>query len=208
MLSREPADGAAPEFHERAPERSTQRLPPIQGAGSPKAAQQPGRAATGPAMRRVGGDDSVSEYQAFCKKLGAPPRPEIKIGPRDYRTLVNKKANILLEADPEAVVTEAKYAQWQLKVEGKAGELRRPGRAGSDRSEPEHRRRGIAAAARIVRGDESRRGRGRDADIPSLDRSDAAAATRIVRGDDSRRRGRDVNIPWRRVAAPPRPRRE
>ena len=39
-------------------------------------------------------------------------------------------------------------------------------------------------------------------------RGDAAAATWIFHGDESRRRrGRDVDIPWRRVAATPRPQR-
>ena len=47
--------------------------------------------------------------------------------------------------------------------------------------------------ARIFCGDESRRRRGCDA--------------RTFRGDESRRRSYDVDIPWRRVAAPPRLRR-
>ena len=42
----------------------------------------------------------------------------------------------------------------------------------------------------------------------SVDRGDAAAFTRIVRGNESRRRrGRNADIPWERVAATPRPRR-
>ena len=48
----------------------------------------------------------------------------------------------------------------------------------------------------------------RRADVPWTSRGAAAAATWKVRGDESRRRrGRDVDIPWRRDAAPPRPRR-
>ena len=46
------------------------------------------------------------------------------------------------------------------------------------------------------------------ADIPLVNRDAAAAATRIVRGDESRRgRGRDADSPRRRIATPPRPRR-
>ena len=50
----------------------------------------------------------------------------------------------------------------------------------------------------------------RRADIPwETGRGDAACATWIFRGDESRRRrGRDVDLPWRRVEATPRPRRE
>ena len=52
-----------------------------------------------------------------------------------------------------------------------------------------------ARAVRLPRGYDTHRG-------------DATAATWIVRGDESwRRRGYDVDIPWRQVAATPRPRR-
>ena len=48
----------------------------------------------------------------------------------------------------------------------------------------------------------------RRADMSLMNRGDAAAATWIFSGDESRqRRGRDADIPWRRVAATPRPRR-
>ena len=48
----------------------------------------------------------------------------------------------------------------------------------------------------------------RRADLPKMGRGDAAAATWIFSGDESRRRrGRDVDIQRRRVAATPRPRR-
>ena len=48
----------------------------------------------------------------------------------------------------------------------------------------------------------------RGADIPRTSRDAAAAATWIFRGNKSRhRRGRDVDIPRRQVAAPPQPRR-
>ena len=62
--------------------------------------------------------------------------------------------------------------------------------------------RGAATAtAWIVRGDESRRRRGRDVDRPW--RRVAAATAWMFRGDETRRRrGRDVDRPWRRVAAP------
>ena len=44
----------------------------------------------------------------------------------------------------------------------------------------------------------------RRAGIPQTGYGDPAAATRIFRGDASRRRrGRDADIPWRRVAATP-----
>ena len=68
-----------------------------------------------------------------------------------------------------------------------------------------------AAATWIFRGDESRRRRGCRVDSPGgrqprrgyfaeTSRGDAAGAAWIVRGDGSR----DVDIPWRRVAATPR----
>ena len=45
----------------------------------------------------------------------------------------------------------------------------------------------------------------RRADSTPMHRGGATAGTRIVRGDESRRRrGRDADGPWRRVAAPPR----
>ena len=45
----------------------------------------------------------------------------------------------------------------------------------------------------------------RRADIPPMNRGDAAAGTRIFSGDESRRRrGRDADVPWPRVAAAPR----
>ena len=48
----------------------------------------------------------------------------------------------------------------------------------------------------------------RRADRPLTNRGDAAAATWIFRGDGSRRRrGGDVDLPWRRIAATPRRRR-
>ena len=78
-------------------------------------------------------------------------------------------------------------------------------RHGSDVDIPRRRGRGAAAAAtRIFRGRGSRRRRGSDADNSGRSGDgDAATATVawIFRGDRSRqRRGRDLDIPWRRVA--------
>ena len=49
--------------------------------------------------------DEHAFYKKFTELMGAPPKPEMPIAPREYRTFLNKKSNILLEADPEAIVT-------------------------------------------------------------------------------------------------------
>ena len=76
---------------------------------------------------------------------------------------------------------------------------------------------GYLFSAAVARGGGSRRGRGPERGYSvETSRGDAAAATWIFRprtwifrGDESRRRrGRDVDILWRPVAATPRPRRE
>ena len=64
---------------------------------------------------------------------------------------------------------------------------------------------GAVPTARLPNRSRRRRGRGNSVETS---RGGAAAATRIFRGDESRRRrGYDVDIPWRRVAAAPRLRR-
>ena len=50
----------------------------------------------------------IESYQAFAKALNAPPKKLIPIGERDRRWY-NKKSHILLEADPEALVTLVDY---------------------------------------------------------------------------------------------------
>lgn len=70
--------------------------------------------------------DEIRFLREFTKRMGAPPKPEMRINPREYRTFLNSKSNILLEADPEAVITDEKREQWSLKIPAGAGEIRCP----------------------------------------------------------------------------------
>ena len=70
--------------------------------------------------------DEHAFYKKFTELMGAPPKPEMPIAPREYRTFLNKKSNILLEADPEAIVTEEKQEMWRLKIPAGEGEIRCP----------------------------------------------------------------------------------
>ena len=68
----------------------------------------------------------IESYQAFAKALNAPPKKLIPIGERDRRWY-NKKSHILLEADPEALVTPEKLAQWRPNIDNvPVGERRCP----------------------------------------------------------------------------------
>ena len=68
----------------------------------------------------------IESYQAFARALNAPPKKLIPIGERDRRWY-NKKSHILLEADPEALVTPEKLAQWRPNIDNvPVGERRCP----------------------------------------------------------------------------------
>ena len=68
----------------------------------------------------------IESYQAFARALNAPPKKLIPIGERDRRWY-NKKSHILLEADPEALVTPEKLAQWRPNIDNvPPGERRCP----------------------------------------------------------------------------------
>ena len=62
----------------------------------------------------------IESYQAFARALNAPPKKLIPIGERDRRWY-NKKSHILLEADPEALVTPEKLAQRVFVAECEGG---------------------------------------------------------------------------------------